>query len=743
MSNDRQDRPEGTLAEVRRLPVRRDDRQPDRQPGDAGGELVTAGEVLVGELVTPEQYAARQAELQRLRYAEYRHTVVTAYKAARTAVTHRHTKTAWEHAKYPFKGVAVVYGRWRDAHGAGRYERQMRAAEAAGDEEKLRYWQEADVAEKQRRHQRVMDWVKSPLDLVKAVAIGFGSLAGLLFAVGIILAFWKKDAHLVLAPIGAVLDAVAFAWWFLTVYGVLLLVTGTIGVVVYLYRQGRKHSDPPQWAAPPVPGDGDVMDQLPDEGMILTALKHSGVQAFTRALKDGWRIQWYQPPMPDGRGWSCEFALPPAAPVEEFVKRKSTLAHNLRRYEREVWLTEPRASVLRMWIANPGVLTGPVDPWPLLKDLDNAQTDYFAGVPVGVNPRGDQVVSRLFEANHAYGGMMGSGKSTLAITTVSGSMLDPLATIDVVVMADNADYEPMRPRLRSLVTGPPEKPVVLPGGSTTVGKWTLRLLHELYEDLAIRGEALREHDEPAVTRAIARKDPRLRPRIVVIDECQNLFLSENGKDAIEAAVKVLSTARKYAVTMLFLTPEPTSDSLPRKLMSIISHKACFAIGDQVGNDAVLGTGSYKVGISAVGLEPKTDESLGDVGTCMQRGFTPKPGLMRCHHLSQTDKHRVTARAMALLAQKSLTAAPEERDLLADVLHVCGKDATPRAKDVAVRLREHAPGYEPYKPLTGESLVEILEREHGVKRGSKGGVLLVRRERVRLAMAEREMPDDED
>ncbi|HKS46703.1 MAG TPA: zonular occludens toxin domain-containing protein [Amycolatopsis sp.] len=727
MTSDHQDRPETPLAEV----VQLSDRHSAHQAGD---ELEPAGEVLEGELVTPEQYAARQRQLRDLRYAEYRRTAVAVVRVTRTAVTHRHTKTAWEHTTYPFKGVAVVYGRWRDAHGASRYERRMKAAEAAGDEEKLRYWQEADVAEKQRRHDRVMDWLKSPGKLAKAAGIAMLSFAGLLLVIGVILAVGSKDITRVIDPAIGVVEAIQFAAWFLTVYGVFLLVTGTVGTVAYLYRQGRKHSDPPQWATAAAAGEGDVMDQLPDEGMVLNALKHVGVVGFTRALKDGWRIQWHQPPLPDGRGWSCEFDLPPAAPVEEFVKRKGTLAHNLRRYEREVWLTEPRASVLRLWIANPGVLTGPVDPWPLLKDLDNAETDYFAGVPVGVNPRGDQVTSRLFEANHAYGGTMGSGKSTLAITTTLGAMLDPIVEIDVVVLAENADYEPMRPRMRSLVTGPPEKPVVLPNGSTTVGKWALRLLNDVYEDLAIRGEALKEHDKLAVTREIARKDPRLRPRIVIIDECQNLFL--DSKDAVEAAVKALSTARKYAVTMMFLTPEPTSDSLPRKLMSIISHKACFAIGDQIGNDAVLGTGSYKVGISAVGLEPKTDESLGDVGTCMQRGYTPKPGLMRCQHVDQADKHRVTKRALDLRARKQVAAALARRDLLADTLKALRGEDRVNITDVAARLREIAPGYAEYVDLDGKRLRELLE-DAGVRVTFKDGYPKVYADRVRVAIADRD------
>ncbi|MGH8920540.1 MAG: FtsK/SpoIIIE domain-containing protein, partial [Actinomycetes bacterium] len=326
-----------------------------------------------------------------------------------------------------------------------------------------------------------------------------------------------------------------------------------------------------------------------------------------------------------------------------------------------------------------GALSGPVDPWPPLADLDNITTDYFTGVPVGVTIRGEVVRGRLSEANYVVGGTMGSGKSTLVITLILGAMLDPLVEIDVVVMAENADYEPMAPRLRSLVTGAGEDT------ATTC----LAMLTSLYEELSIRGQALREHDARATTRPLAERDPRLRPRVMVIDECQNLFIGEHSKDAIEVASKLMSTARKYAITLMFLTPEPSKDALPRKIITIASNKACFAIGDQLGNDAVLGTGSYKAGISAVGLTPKTDEGPGDVGTCMARGFTPKPGLLRSFYLPQDDAHRITQRALQLRGEH-LIPTPVTRTLLGDVHDALGGREKVRSAEVLAELKSRWP-----------------------------------------------------
>ncbi|WP_216209149.1 zonular occludens toxin domain-containing protein [Amycolatopsis aidingensis] len=730
MSSNSEQAGPGELARVHYLPHRPDDDAP-ASPAMAETEVVEA------ELVTEEEYRrlTSQRELAKRRYEGYRRDAVAVGRVVKTAATHQRTKAVLRHTlAYPVAGMGVVARRWREAHGATRYERQMRAAEAAGDQEALRYWQEADVTEKDRRHRRMMDWLAAPGQWIKAGVLGLAGLAGFLLVLGVILAVDSGRIADVIAPIGGVIEAVAFAAWFLTTYGALLLVGGTAAVVFYLYQQGRAHAEMPGWLSTPDTDGGDVMDELPDEGTIINALKNLNIRGFNQALKDGWRVRFEMPPVLDGKGWRTQVALPPACPVEEIVKRKNTLAHNLVRYPIEVWPTEPKPALLDLWVAKSGALSGPVDPWPLLEDLERASTDYFAGVPAGVTIKGDVVRGRLFEANYVFGGMMGSGKSTLAITLTLGAMLDPLVDIDVVVMAENADFEPMRPRLRSLNTG---------AGDETVDT-CMNLLTSLYEDLSVRGAALREHDARAVTRAIAAKDTRLRPRVVVIDECQNLFLGQHGRTAIEVASKLMSTARKYAITLMFLTPEPSKDALPRKIITIASNKACFAIGDQNGNDAVLGTGSYKTGISAVGLTPKTDEGPGDIGTCMQRGFTAKPGLLRSFYVDQDDAHRVTQRALQLRSQSGTepTALESARqaDPLADIATVLGDRPRMKTQTVLQRLTEH--NRAAYGDWTPQRLTAYLT-EHDAAPYKTQGVMQVSAARIAEAIAARDDTSDDD
>jgi DNA segregation ATPase FtsK/SpoIIIE, S-DNA-T family len=656
-------------------------------PG-AETSLELADEVLEAELVTPEE-ERRLSERDKAieRYRGYGHDVVVAGRVAKRVATHDVTRAVVRNTVvYPLTGLGVaIRWVWETRSGA-RYERLMRAAEIAGDREELREWETRSEQAKQRRHDRSMDRPRRAMLRVKAALWTILGLLGLLLLLGFILAADSGDIGDVVAPIATVVGAVAAVVWFLTVYGVYLLVVALVAAVLRLWQVGRMKAAPPRWATSARVPQGEARDVVPDEGAILSALRNLNYGPLNAKVKEGWKPRWEQPPVRDGRpgkGWHAQLQLPQGTPVEEIVKRKKLLAHNLVRLPVEVWPTEPKnmPGVLDLWVADQGVLTGPVAPWPLLND---GTCDYFKSVPVGVDIRGTVINGRLFEANYALAGMMGSGKTNLVLDLLFGGLLDPLVTADVFVFAENADYDPLKPLLRTLVKGPePEN-----------AEKCMQRLRELFSELSERGRALAEHGvSNSVTRDLALKDPRLRPHILVVDECQNLFLSKHGDEATELALKLQTTARKYAITIIWVTPEPSSDSLPRKLMAVTSNKACYAIGDQTSNDALLGTGSYRAGISAVALEPKTDEDDGDVGTAMCRGFTPRPGLMRTFYIPKSQQPAIVERALKLREKAGVTPAQlaaavlVERDPLDDVATVLEHHPRLRTQDVLQRLVE--------------------------------------------------------
>lgn len=700
-----------------------------------GAEVEPAPEILDGEIVTDSESAALDRQPPRwvpatvVRITRHEPTRRTARTVAATALTVVHGLDSWRSRAW-------------DAASGGVYRRAIRAAEVAGDREALAEWVDRRERAAADRHKRLMELPKLAAGIAR---VSVGCLVGLVLLMLVIaLVVQLAGAGTFLGVVDGVLGVIAWCVGAITVLWLPFVASLPLWVLLAAYREGRRTATPTAWATGFVDGD-EGRDVVPSDGAILEALRNLGIPKLDLAFRKGWGSVGHparvfeQGTARDGKGWRTLIRLPQGVNVEMINKRKGVLAHNLVRLPVEVWPTEPKdkPGVLDLWVAEPGALTGPVPAWPLLSKLDTITTDYFKGVPVGVNIRGDNVNGLLSEANYAAAGLMGSGKSSLVITLLLGALLDPLVEADVIVCAENADYDPMRPRLRSLTTG---------AGPATVAA-CMAILREAYADLEVRGKALQEHDQRAVNRKLAEADERLRPRIIVVDECQALFMDEEyGEEAASVVQLLISAARKYAYTLIFLTPEPSTASLPRKVITITSRKACFAIGDQQSNDAILGTGSYKSGISAVDLEPKTDESDGDVGTAMVRGFMAKPGLLRTYFVSQADAHRVIARAVEIRTDAGIGARPAlavaaDRDLLEDVAVVLA-GARVNAADVPPRLRELAPEWAPYRTLDGVRLRSLLA-DLGVRVPSTGNRWPVDPDAVRAALAGRDSAEHDE
>ncbi|RCW38472.1 S-DNA-T family DNA segregation ATPase FtsK/SpoIIIE [Halopolyspora algeriensis] len=496
------------------------------------------------------------------------------------------------------------------------------------------------------------------------------------------------------------------------------VVAGPAALLLAAWSAGGR-ADPPRWLEPAAEPTG--REAVPDEGAILGALKNLGLPALNRAFRDGWSPRWVLGTGRDGKGWRTQLELPPGVTVGMLAEKKDVLAHNLVRLPVEVWPTEPhdQPGVLDLWVADQGILRKPVDPWPLLK---SGAADYFRGVPVAVDQRGDVVTGKLMAANYGIAGIMGSGKTSIVVNLVLGAMLDPLVDIDVHVLAFNADYDPMRPRLRELVKGDDDEQI-----SAAMDK-----LRELRTEVTERGRLLEEAGETKNNRKLAEADPRMRPRVVVFDEVQELFRhDEHGKEAKELAIKVMTKARKTGITLVFVTPAPSADSLPRDLAKTTSHRVCFAIGDHQGNDAILGTGAHKQGVTATSLVPGED-----IGTAMASGFANRPGLIRAHHVKRAEDGQdqvtpVVKRAMELREKASIRtegAPAERRELLADVLEVTGTDVA-RAGEVVKALAARWSFYSGWKI---RDLVDALG-EHGIRVPSTDRQYPIDPEAVRAAL----------
>ena len=121
-------------------------------PGGAGLELG----VLEGEIVGDPPAAPPSGPLR-------------VVHVARVIVQHEHAKRAGRHLGYVPLGAAVVIKRVWDSRTTARYERMLRAAEAAGNHEAALEWEKRMADFRKDRHARRVDMVKVPVEVALAI----------------------------------------------------------------------------------------------------------------------------------------------------------------------------------------------------------------------------------------------------------------------------------------------------------------------------------------------------------------------------------------------------------------------------------------------------------------------------------------------------------------------------------------------------------------------------------------------
>ncbi|WP_151478888.1 zonular occludens toxin domain-containing protein [Streptomyces albicerus] len=634
------------------------------------------------------------------------------------------------HGSYVFGGTRILTRRTWDARTTARHERFMRIAEASGNEEVARDWEQRAYIYRMSRHRRRMELLQLAINAPKAVATATAAGAGVLLMLGIMLAWYNRDLSDVLTPLNTVVELIGWAAFIAGIVWDPLLVSLPFIALAGVWAVGRNQKTAPVWALPVDTGEQGV---IPDENAIKRALGKLGIAPLNAAIKEGWQPRWVQPTTRLGNGYHTQVQLPLGVTVEMVNGKKNVLAHNLMRKPVEAWPTEPpnQPGVLDLWVADQGSLNGPVPDWPLLTE---GTTDYFKGVPVAVSQRGEPIIGKLMAANWIVGGIMGSGKTSIVVSLLLGAILDPLVEAEVYVMATNIDYDPLKPRLKTLVKGDDDEQL----------KAALDRLRSLTNEVTERGKLLEElgGESPKLTRELALRDKRMRPRVVVFDECHELFMSkEYGKEAAQLAIRVMKKARKVGITLIWVTVSPTADSIPRDVTRNTSHRVAFAVGDQVANDGLLGSGKYKAGIRATELVPGQD-----VGTAVTYGFTSKPfEVIRAHYV-QRDPEKgvdevtpVVERAMGLYEggpADTATFAPV--DHLADIAAVLGHETKMLTLDVLHGLKDrNTVTYGDWSPRDLKAVLD--DAGHGDYK-TNGGKMHVSLDRILDAIAAR---DDDD
>ncbi len=533
---------------------------------------------------------------------------------------------------------------------------------------------------------------------------------------------WLAALYALLSTIGEVIATAA----------PILAVLGTLGWLFAAIYQGRDRTPGTGFLVRP---DRDDADSWVDERMISQALAHLGVVPLDKFFKDGGQLVYTVPARVDGQGTYAQVRLPLGVTADMVADRRDRLAANLGRAKLETWPTEgAEAGQLDLWVADKGKLGRGAGPWPLLTD---GEVDVFDGVPFGRAQRGNVVTAPILERNYLIGGQPGQGKSAAGRTLCLGCVLDPTAELRVYVFASNPDFDPFRPRLSAYVKGDDDEAVAA----------GLAELRQLRDDVTRRGQLLEHHGAAKVTRKLASTVAGLHPKVVVFDECHEMFEHpDHGGEAGALAIKVVKKARKCGITLIFLTQSPTAASIPKDLTRNCSNGVAFAVADQVANDGLLGSGAYRQGIRATELRPGEDR-----GTAVTVGLTANRfELVNAFYVAfdedRDDVTPVIARAVALLADqgRALPASasdvePDEPrpDHLADVHTAMRGEPRVRTQVVLRRLAELNPAE--YGNWTFQDLRDALVI-FGVTARKSDGVMVIRADDITQALTDRDNDD---
>jgi S-DNA-T family DNA segregation ATPase FtsK/SpoIIIE len=249
----------------------------------------------------------------------------------------------------------------------------------------------------------------------------------------------------------------------------------------------------------------------------------------------------------DGPGQRAVVDLPDGVIAADVIDERDRLAAGFRLPKVQVWpamIPREHPGRLEIWIADRPLdrMTPPA--WPLLK---LGQIDYFKSVPVGYDPRLRTQYWDFAQKNSLLAGIPGSGKSLDARVLILAAVLDPLVIPAAFELKGTGDYRAVKPMCPEGFYGS--------GADQATKQAMFDFLQWLEDECDRRGPLVEKYaamglnEDNNVNRAMAEKDPRLRPIVAVLDEIQELFTDkELGKQAKATAISVVKRGRHWPST---------------------------------------------------------------------------------------------------------------------------------------------------------------------------------------------------